>query len=509
MSLLLWRGMGMMLVLLIAAWFYLPTAGIAQRNLLANSALLFVALLVVQVLCLNIAWPKAVQLFLQFGSDVAVVTMLVVATGGFDSPFVLLFGLIIVAAGTQAEVLLVLGLAVFACMGYLSSIYVYAWWQSEALPVAATLNLLLQCSVLMLVGGVMALIARRHAGLRAESSRVVQEHRDLQALHTRLMGLMQEGVLVLDEQLCVQDSNPAAWKILHIKPDSKLDFSELWPAPREVLNFLKHPNGDSFRCEWQRDEAEYLVTVGRFPELRIDATWWLTFVDVSEIRSLERRFVEHEKLAAMGRMTAMVAHELRNPMQTIGQAVELLSKVPVERQQSIQHIVSEEVARLNRLVSDMLDYTKPLTPQPKLTDMEGLLDASLEQVDEQKLLAIHKKLTIQTLYLDAGHLRLVLDNLLRNAVLASPDVGSVSVELCEKGPQWQLIVTDHGEGIAKELQQQIFEPFDTHRTGGTGLGLATVWQVCQVNQWQIEVQSEHHTTAFIVQGARISEEQYG
>ena len=129
--------------------------------------------------------------------------ILIFITGGFHSPFVLLLGLIIVVAGTQARVLLVLSIAVLACMTYLSSVYMFAWLQSAPLRDGATLKLLLQTSVFFLVGGVMAMIARRHAVLTIESHRAVQEHQDLQRLHSDLMASMQEGVLVLDANLTV------------------------------------------------------------------------------------------------------------------------------------------------------------------------------------------------------------------------------------------------------------------------------------------------------------------
>jgi len=366
MQLLLWRGMAMVLILLMVNWFNLPNLGLDHHRLLAYITLLFVGFSVLQSFFFRSQLPISIQLFVQFFSDILLVTLLVFTTGGYESPFILLFGLVIVAAGTQAVVLLVLSITVLACMGYLTAIYSFAWRQEVLLPADATLTLLLQISVLLLVGGVMAMIARRHAALSDKSRRAARQHQDFQALHTRLMALMQEGVLVLDEHLTIRDSNPAACTMFDISENSQLNVSELQAFPKEVLAFLKQPVGeDSYRCEWQQDKAEYLITVGKFPELYAGACWWLTLVDVSELRGLEKEVIEHQKLAAMGRMAAMLAHELRNPMHTIAQAVELVMRVPEKQQLDIQRIVSEEILRLNRLVADMLDYTKPFTPKPK------------------------------------------------------------------------------------------------------------------------------------------------
>jgi len=497
--LLLWRGLAMMLVL-IAVWFYFPSMDTKQQDLLAYVGLLFVVFAVLQMLCLQTHWRIAVQLFFQFFSDVVLVGLLVVATDGYHSPFVLLFGLVIVAAGTQAQVLLVLSIAVAACASYLTAIYSFVWWQDTPLPTDATLKLLMQTSVLMLVGGVMALIARRHALLSQDHRKAKQEHKALQALHTRLMASMQEGVVVLDEKFRIRDSNPAAWDILHIDDGLELDLHEVWTIPQAILSFFANPFPDSFRCEWKRDGKEYLVTVGRFSEKHVDAYWWLTFVDVTELRLLERKFAEHEKLAAMGRMAAMLAHELRNPMQTIAQAIDLVPHVKAAQQHDIQRIVGEEVSRLNRLVADMLDYTKPLNPSPKLTFTQPLIEASIQQIDAEDIYGIETKCDIQALYIDADHMRLVLDNLIRNAVLASPEQASVCVAVFADDVKWSIEVRDTGEGFPSGLEHQIFEPFATHRAGGTGLGLATVWQVCQANQWHIQVDRKDDMTIFRVSG---------
>jgi len=509
MQLLLWRGMVTVLVLLVVAWFYLPSIGLEQRYFLAYIALLFIALSVVQSFFLRHAWPLSIQLFFQFFSDILLIAMLVFATGGYQSPFVLLFGLVIVAAGTQAIVLLVLSLAVFACIAYLTALYGFAWWYHAPLPSEVTLSLLLQISVLMLVGGVMAVIARRHAVLSDKSERAAQQHQDFQALHTRLMASMEEGVLVLDAKLTIRDSNPAACDIFHIAEHSGLNIRELCSVPQDILDVLQTSEVGGYRCEWQKDDAEYLITVGKFPELYAGACWWLTFVDVSELRGLERKVAEHQKLAAMGRMAAMLAHELRNPMQTIAQAVELVTRVPEQKQVDIQRIVGEEISRLNRLVTDMLDYTKPLTPKVKATEIVELLRVSIEQVDPDKRFLIKSICDVEVLNIDADHMRLVLDNLLRNAVLASPTAYSVSVHALQNSEFWQFSVVDHGDGIPEALQTQLFEPFASHRVGGTGLGLATVWQVCQANQWQISVESNGETTTFCVRGDHVEREEHG
>jgi len=498
MQLLLWRGLAVILILMLVGWSYFPTADAVQRQMLASIGVLFVLFAALQMLAIHLRLKTSAQFYFQFATDIILTVILVLATDGYQSPFILMFGLIIVAAGTQAQVLLVLSTAVTACMGYLTSIYAFAWWQHLELPADLALTLLLQTSVLLLVGGIMAVIARRHANLSYERSKAVREHKHLQALHTRLMESMQEGVLVLDEQLNVRDSNPAARYIFQIESDVNLNIHDIWHANHAALNFLEYANLEVYRGEWKKDETEYLVTIGQFPETHADAFWWLTFVDVSELRSLERNFAEHEKLAAMGRMAAMLAHELRNPLQTISQAVELVTRVPAKDQQDIQRIVGEETKRLNRLVADMLDYTKPLTPQHKVLNPATFIKSSIDQVDVESEYQIGTHIELNEMTVDGDHLRLVLDNLLRNAVLSSPMPASVDISLKKNKAGWMLSVKDHGEGIPEAIKARMFEPFSSYRDGGTGLGLATVWQICKANDWQIDVESSAEATVMSI-----------
>ena len=153
------------------------------------------------------------QLLIQFGLDLLLISVLVVITGGIQSPFVFLFGLLIVAAGTQSHVMVVLLTTIFACISYLVSIYGFSIWHQIEITPAATLHILLQVSALFLVGGAMAAIARRHASLQQESHQVVRQHRRLKELHDQIVTSMQEGMLILDQALYIQDSNESARRL--------------------------------------------------------------------------------------------------------------------------------------------------------------------------------------------------------------------------------------------------------------------------------------------------------
>ncbi|MDQ6994237.1 MAG: histidine kinase dimerization/phospho-acceptor domain-containing protein, partial [Mariprofundaceae bacterium] len=341
LSLLLWRSLASCLLLLLTRWFYWPAADLLEQQYLMNLSFIWISLLMIQGLLWRYFQRYFLpQLFFQFSSDLVLIAALMFVTGGVHSPFVLLFGLVIVSAGTQARVLLVLSVAVLASAAYLSSVYLFSWLYAEALPSEATLKLLLQTSMFWLVGGVMALIARRHASLMLESHHVLQEHRDLKHLHRDLMAYMQEGVLVLDKALKVIDCNASFLKILNNAAYLNKDLSLLGDFPEALMTSLLSSKQQSIRVEWEYGEATYLLTNGFFSQHQ-DAYAWLTLVDITLLRTLEVKLAEQERLASLGRLSAMLAHEFRNPMQTIAQATELMSRLPEKTQGKVQKIVAE------------------------------------------------------------------------------------------------------------------------------------------------------------------------
>jgi len=499
--LLFYRTFAAVVVLAASAYLFYQVLSPGQRYLYNGAVISLFLFVALEGFLIRLRLSFPVLLLVQFWLDLLLVAVLVLLTGGIHSPFVFLFGLVIVAAGTQAHVLVVLIITVIACICYLASIHGFAFWNDLPISSSETLHILLQTSALFLVGGVMAAIARRHASLQQESRQAVRQHRRLKELHDQVVGSMQEGIIILDEELHIQDSNEPARRLLAVGENlSWLKVSEVASPPPELIAFLHRAGDEVFQCEWPTASGACLVTAAALPGHDPAARWLLTLVDISEVRKLERRLAEQDKLAAMGRMVAMLAHEVRNPLQTIGQSVELMRTVSETRQGDIQRIVTEEIERLNRLVSDMLDYVQPLTPEPLQVSCRELIGSSVVQVDLQGEYGITWHTGIDSLVVDPDHFRLVLDNLLRNAVEASGSPGTVQITLERTGNFWELTITDQGGGIDESMKGQLFEPFATGRASGIGLGLATVWQVCRANGWQAEVADIPGGSRFVIRG---------
>lgn len=494
-----YRVLASAVILFASVYFFYHPLPAFQRQLFAGAVLSFAIFITLEWQLIHSKLIFPVQLFIQFGLDLLLVAVLVLLTGGIQSPFVFLFGLIIVAAGTQSHILVVLLVTVVACICYLTSIHGFALWHNLPISSSEALHVLLQTSALFLVGGVMAAIARRHASLQQESRQAVRQHRRLKELHEQVVSSMQEGIVILDETLHIQESNEPADQLLGLDhAHSWLKLSEVATVPDELFAFLHRGEKGPFQCEWKTASGICLITATALPSYDLSGRWLLTMVDISDLRKLERQLAEQDKLAAMGRMVAMLAHEVRNPLQTIGQSVELIREVDKTKQIDIQKIVTEEIGRLNRLVSDMLDFVQPLKPELVTVSCSELVGSSVVQVDMQGEHEISWSCDMDSLLVDPDHFRLVLDNLLRNAVDASSRPNTIKIAVRSVEGSWELSIEDQGGGIAQEMKEHLFEPFATGKASGVGLGLATVWQVCQVNGWSVEVETVRGGSRFVI-----------
>jgi len=509
-SQLLWyRILTATLLLAIAAYFYFQPLPPVQRNVMLAVACAFVLFAGVQWLLLKSDLPLSRQLGFHFITDLLLASGLVFATGGQDSPFAFVYALIIVAAGTQATALLVLSLSVAACAFYLCAVYTYLWLLKAGMEPEDTLGILLQVSALLLVGGVMAAAAARQERLQQDRRQAIRQHAYLEELHSQMINTMQEGVLVLSPDLVVQESNLAVSRMLageEVESIQGRHLPELIRLPAKLKRHFAHPRDARCSCEYRQGDQYYMLNVIRLRRGDDRSPWLMSIVDVTDVRKLEQGLAAQDRLASLGRMAAMLAHEIRNPLQTISQAMELMSVGGQAYAQEMRGIVQEEVQRLNRLLSDMLDYTRPLRPNPRQCRMSELIRNAVQQVEIQQEHEIRWQCDCASLWLDADHFRLLIDNLLRNAVRASPQPASVVLKLLpEDGHGWRLTVSDMGGGIPENIRNHLFEPFVTSKKGGWGLGLAMVWQVCQANGWEIAFEHTGHGTRFIVRGGSEAE----
>jgi len=215
-----------------------------------------------------------------------------------------------------------------------------------------------------------------------------------------------------------------------------------------------------------------------------------------EQMALEAQLHQAERLAALGEMTAGVAHEIRNPLGIISSTAELLKErlARYEPQNRLAQIIVEESNRLNEKVTEFLDFSRPRLPNLRPCDLEGVIERSLELVQpeiERRSITVsrHYRLDGHAQAADPDLLHQAFLNILLNAIQAMPEGGHLTV-YTGLGPQGQgreIVFEDNGDGISPETLKKVFNPFFTTKEKGSGLGLPIVKSIIETHQGVIKI----------------------
>jgi len=221
------------------------------------------------------------------------------------------------------------------------------------------------------------------------------------------------------------------------------------------------------------------------------------FHDLSEKRRLEEKVKHSERWTMLGKMAAAVAHELRNPLNSIAGFAQLLMEMCPEedRRREYSRIIIEEVERINLIIEDILDFGGQKKPDFLPTDLNLLLKdllLSLEQKARERGVKISCDLAkgLPLVLADCHQLRQVFLNLLHNCLEAMPEVGNLKVRTQSRDNYVEIAVSDTGTGIASENKDKIFELFFTTKRAGTGLGLWVSQEIVKNHHGEIRVESE-------------------
>jgi signal transduction histidine kinase len=205
----------------------------------------------------------------------------------------------------------------------------------------------------------------------------------------------------------------------------------------------------------------------------------------AELERAQRRIIQGERLAALGEMSAVVAHEVRNPLGVIFNSLGSLRRLvrPTGDAKMLLEIVEEEADRLNRIVGDLLDFARPATPELRREPLERVVEdalaAALAPHPPGVEIARELDASLPPVPMDARLVRQAVLNVLVNAVQAMPEGGRLTVRTRADDDEAVLEIEDTGPGIPDEVRARIFEPFFTTKASGTGLGLAVVRRIVE------------------------------
>ncbi|HLH41092.1 MAG TPA: ATP-binding protein [Bryobacteraceae bacterium] len=214
------------------------------------------------------------------------------------------------------------------------------------------------------------------------------------------------------------------------------------------------------------------------------------------LKEAEQQVRRSERLAALGQLTAGLAHELRNPMGTMKTSAELLAR-SVEKENEIARemaaFIKDEVDRTNSLITRFLDFAKPLSLKPQPVDLAAMLDHVVQRFERENRwnISVYKNYSpdIPPVPMDAELMERVILNLMTNAAQASPPSGAITVKTRLAGGMAEIAVIDRGSGIDPRNLESIFNPFFTTKSDGVGLGLAICSKIVDEHGGQIKVES--------------------
>jgi len=227
--------------------------------------------------------------------------------------------------------------------------------------------------------------------------------------------------------------------------------------------------------------------------------------DVSEKKSLERKLLQSERLAAVGKAVAHVAHEIKNPLMIIGGFSQQIRRY-IKDKDSLKKIdiILEEVSRLERLVANLGDFTKALKLIKRPSDINLVIKDVLKMMEEiypKEKYSFVARLSskIDEIICDPDKIKQVLINIITNAVQAMEDGGTVTVTTEKKDGGVEISIQDEGRGMSEEELLHIFEPFYTTRNSGSGLGLSISYKIIEAHKGEIKaISAPSKGTKFII-----------
>ncbi len=477
-----------------------------RTSVFINVVLVWYTVSVFFVVLLPLWNEYKLQATTQIFTDLAFTTAVVYVTGGIDTFFNFLYPLVIIVAAillprywaylTAAVSFILFGATLeLTYFGKIPSFQTSGHGDLKSLQAIILINFFAYLAVAHLASALTAKLRQAGLALEDKSGELVS----LQALHENVIHSIRSGLITTDLHGRITLLNAPGQKLLQ-RPASAVygrHIAELF------LDRLPRLEASSAQGEVRvmtpsGEEKIFGITVTPLSIAdRGDIGHVYTFEDHTEIRRLEKEVRMRDRLAAVGRLSAGIAHEIRNPLASISGSIQVLSRVTPfnDEQKTLVDIIIRESKRLNNIITDFLAYSREKSCKLERRDLIPLLEDTLVLLENRsqsaELKVVRKFDTAEAFAMvDGDRMKQVFWNLLENAVRAMSQAGTITVSLRARGNKWRIGFRDTGPGIAPELSEKIFEPFQSHFEGGTGLGLALVYQIVQAHNAKISVQSE-------------------
>ena len=468
--------------------------GAVYPTIFLNTATAYLVFAIISGPVIRKRWaPAGVQAVAQMLVDIVAVVVLMHASGGVSNG---LGGLLIVFVGAGSLVLptqfpailgalatfAVLGEQVFTQLGSSGSIVNY--------PAAGILSAVIFASA----------IAAKPLGRRIQASEALARQRgvdlkNLSELNEYIVQHLRESIVVIDSTDRIRLSNTSASQLLGATEPVRGRALETVLEPlaeyirrwRDTPELAAHPEFTVQAAGNSVPLTAHLAPLGNDGSRRGPVLIFL------EDASLMNARVQQSKLASLGRLSASIAHEIRNPVGAMSHAAQLLAESDVLTADDVRltEIIQTHSERVSHIIDNVLQLSRRESSRPErlflnswLGEFAGEFSRTLELQEGE--LTVNDMPADVEVRMDPGHLRQVLWNLCDNAVNYASETGGILVELQAGRLQGQgrphIDVLDHGHGVDPGTAEKMFEPFYTERAGGTGLGLYISRELCEMNR---------------------------
>jgi two-component system, NtrC family, sensor histidine kinase PilS len=466
------------------------------------------------------------QARLQFAVDILLVSWLNWTTDVIHSPYIALYIVVIAASslflGPRDSIVTSLGctvaftasgLAVLAGYGTHSARTMAEVGSSQTAQTIGLFDL-----AFLVVGLLSARLAERQSRSDVRLIAATQSLANLRALHERIVESIRSGVVTTDLEGRIYTFNAAAEEITGYKQmdvrgqDASIFFGEIKEIIASSLDIHSTQASPRFEADCLTADGLRLrlgFTISPLSSEGGDTTGTvITFQDLTQIRALEETSRRQDRLAAIGRMAASIAHEIRNPLAAMRGSIQMLrADMPSDSSQTeLMEIILRESDRLNRIISDFLSYARPRSIIQTSVNVGELLQQTFmllrhsAEINQGHLIEEQVPGNPALVNADSEQLQQVFWNLSRNALQAMPTGGTLRAAVHENSNErLRITFSDTGRGMAPEQVEHLFEPFSS-TTGGTGLGLSIVYQIIRDHGGTINVRSrEGHGTTITIE----------
>lgn len=456
--------------------------GSQDAALYTSSSLIYVGLAILFLLLTARKWgPIETQIKLQLVIDIIALTLIMHASGGLHTGLGSLMLVVVVAGGALVPGRLALFIAAVATLAILFEV-------SYSQVVGEGTSSYSQTGILGATFFITAWLAQWVA-IKMESTEILAEERakdvaNMAVLNQHIISRMQIGVMALDKNGYITMLNQSAREMLGVaRPVSGTHIKEVMPILSEQIWSWRHHHPDAF-IPFQAN--------AELPEVKVSATKLdsgeiLVFIENTTAMAQQ---VQQLKLASLGRLTASIAHEIRNPLGAISHAGELLAEKSDSDASVLKltDIIQRHSQRVNGIIETILQMSRRKEVQPKVVVLATWLEKFIHEFSEIKKasesdIALRVESPLAKVAIDPEQLHQVLWNLMENALhfSRSEQQDRIVIRVYQQDKETRVDVMDNGPGVTGEAKKHLFEPFHSDRQGGTGLGLYLARELCQAN----------------------------